>query len=331
MAHDPLELIPLGLAAADAPLPPPPPPPRSGRTLTITSGTTIQTIPGSLDDVADATTVSCWLEEADGFETPETAWLSTAGPRQQGETDLDFRLKPRTIQLALGFMGRDDIDLETKRQTLLRLFKPQTRPLQLRVDLPDGAARQIDCRPLGKPGVSRFGRYQRLVVSLRAADPLWYDPIPWSVAYMLGGSAGWTVPMLVPLNVGASALNVAQTLFSAGDFREQPIVTIYGPITSPVITNVTTGQKLDLTGTTLGTGVIYEIDTRYGAGTVIEDPAGARINRIDRLSDDSDLTGFAIESDPDAPGGANLLLVTGSATTSATQIILRGFQRYTGV
>jgi hypothetical protein len=77
-----------------------------------------------------------------------------------------------------------------------------------------------------------------------------------------------------------------------------------GPITSPVITNAITGDKLDFTGTTIVGGASYTIDCRYGQKTVV-DSAGA--NQISKLTSDSDLSTFCLLPDPDAPGGANTL------------------------
>ena len=57
---------------------------------------------------------------------------------------------------------------------------------------------------------------------------------------------------------GTGSLSVSP----GGTADTYPVITIHGAITNPVITNTLTGEKLDFTGTTLGTTTAYVIDCK---------------------------------------------------------------------
>lgn len=58
-----------------------------------------------------------------------------------------------------------------------------------------------------------------------------------------------------PVVYGASLLSVQQDAINGGDLPVYPIgMTVYGPITNPKITNVTTGEYLEFSDTTLSSG-----------------------------------------------------------------------------
>lgn len=122
------------------------------------------------------------LESAQGLAMPSVRRLTERGPRQDGDTDLGYRLEPRTITLALNFYADTYAALDGHRDTLATIFKPaRGYDIKLRVTRDDGAVRQIDCHTVGPVDVrlvreERPGKLHRAVVQLRAADPTWYDP-----------------------------------------------------------------------------------------------------------------------------------------------------------
>lgn len=273
----------------------------------------------------------CWVEEIDDAGMAPVKRLTQRGPQQHGDTDIGFRLEPRTFSLVLG-MNVTPSTLYTQRAALLALFKPRTSALALKWVLPDAAVRQIDCHYAGQLALKRdgwMGSYQPVAVVLRAADPLFYDPTQQVSDFVLGGGgAAFVVPIVVPMAVGASTLNETKEVIYPGTFRDFPRVTIAGPITDAVITNLTTGDKLDFTGYTLGTGYSLTVDCRFGHKTVLRNDG---TNLIDKLTDDSDLATFCLEAAPDAPEGANLINVVGTTVTAATSVSLAWFNRYIGL
>jgi hypothetical protein len=174
-----------------------------------------------------------------------------------------------------------------------------------------------------------MGYSQLAVVELRAADPTFYDPT--ALGYTFGvnaGTLGWAYPITFPEGFGSSTVNQTRAITYNGTWRTYPVVLIKGPITNPVITNTTTGDKLDFTGTTVNSGTTYTIDCRPGVKSVL-DQAGA--SQIAALTDDSDLATFSLEADPEAPGGINTITVTGSAANATTEVYLQYYERYIGI
>jgi hypothetical protein len=273
-----------------------------------------------------------WLEAEQGVGMTPVQRESQQGPLQNGATDLGHRLRPRTLTLVFGLAGRTLAQTYERRDALLALFAPSDAPLQLRWSLPNGATRQLDCHYTGDfdyASRDRMGRHQRTAITLRADDPTFYDPAGASVSFELAASDdAFDIPLAIPWAVGSSIIDQAATVRYPGTWRASPRITIIGPITDPVIRNVTTGEKLDFTGVSLSAGQSYIIDTSYGVATVIDQDG---VDRTALLSDDSDLTTFHLASRADVPDGANDLLATGTAATSTTQIFIAYNARYVGL
>lgn len=268
-----------------------------------------------------------------GFGLPPLERLLESGPLQDGATDLGFRLKPRVLNLILTMTDSDEAGYFAKRRFMGRLLKPRTTPIYLRFTYPDGTAFQIDTfyqEGYSLNSADGFGPYgHKLPLSLLAPNPLWYNPEQQVFLYGVGaGSGGFTFPLSFPVSFGGSTVNQTQTITYDGDYQTSPIIEIYGPITNPVITNLTTGEVLDFTGTTIGAGDYYTVDTRYGNIAVTEDDG---TNRIDKLVGNSNLSGFKLLADPDAPNGLNDIQVTGTSANANTQIYIRYYEQYLAV
>ncbi|HRF47003.1 MAG TPA: phage tail family protein [Anaerolineales bacterium] len=285
---------------------------------------------GVATDVSDAVE---WLRGGDdGFGLPDIEPLVEVGPNQDGSTDKGFRLKSRVINLALnGFPAARGAEYWDFRERWLKLVKPTDVRTVLRVTA-GSWVREIVVKTIGGSKLARK-QGQGLVVSdgvqLMAHDPTWYDPA--GVALSFAGGAGGTgtpVPLIVPMTVGASDVNVSVPHGYQGTWRAFPVVRITGPVTNAVVLNTTTGMKLDFTGYTIPAGEWIEVDCAYDKKTVV-DQAGA--NQISRLTSDSDLVGFAFEADPEAPDGINVIQVTGSAASAATKIDITYLNRYIGI
>ena len=286
----------------------------------IRSGTTYP-----LDDG----TYSLFLGD-DGWGMAPTNRINSRGPLQHGVTDLGFRLAPRVATLFLFIQGFSRQDLYDKRDALLRLFSADNSPVQILWSLDED--RQIDAhfmRGMDMGSGSRPGFNQRLAITFQCPDPTFYDPASKGLTFALGGgSDSLTIPLAVPMFVGASTLDSLTPITYNGSWRTYPhLIRITGPITNAIITNETTGEKLDFTGLTIAGGEYYDIDLRYGIKTVTEDDG---TNRIDKLTDDSDLASWHIAADPEALGGANSIRVTGSSVTESTSVEISYFERFIG-
>jgi len=271
----------------------------------------------------------CYKLGDDGWGAAQVSRITERGPQQHGETDHGYRLQPRVANLILGVSGTSLSNLYAKRNDIIALFGPDDS-LILRWDDLD---RQIDVYFVGNltmPSSEREGFFQTVAVTLRAPDPTFYTPTRHLVSFGLGGGGGaFTVPMPVPHAVGASTLDETVGIEYDGSWLDYPVIRITGPITDPKITNVSTGDVLDFTGTTVSAGDWYEIDTRYGYKTVVDD---ASVNKIADLTEDSDLATFHIRMDSsEVPGGNNSIKVEGSAISTATKVELWYYERYLGI
>jgi hypothetical protein len=268
----------------------------------------------------------------DGFGMAPVARLSQRSPLQHGSSDVGFHLEERRVDLVIMPWAVDEEGYYDAREQLLEIFKPGDDPILLRYSFPTGRVRQIDTHFDGGMlfGTSeRQGLAHRAVISLVAPDPTWYDPSQLSQVFALGGGGGaFAVPLTVPVAVGASTIDQTTVVAYVGSWRSEPTVRIVGPITNAIITNLTTDEKLDFTGTTIAAGDYYEIDTRFGYKTV-KDAAGA--NKISKLTSDSDLATFHLAPDPEAADGENAIRVTGTSANAATSVTLYWLSRYIGI
>ncbi len=281
---------------------------------------------GMLVSITDA--LNYGVLEIDGFGMSPTRRLTQQGPMQHGETDVGFRLQKRLITMLIRGLGTDEASYWQARANLLALFAPSTSntPVQLRLSYPPGQVRQIDCffnTHLPLPTKTRWGFQQEDTIELVAPDPTWYDPNQVSVPFgqAIGGT-GMAVPLVIPFTLAGSTMNQSILVNNAGSFITYPIITIVGPISNCVITNQTTGEKLDFTPNTIAGGVTYTVDCRYGQKTITDQ---ASANKIATLTQASDLATFHLE-----PGG-NSFLVNGSGIASPAQVLLRFYARYIGV
>lgn len=109
-----------------------------------------------------------------------------------------------------------------------------------------------------------------------------------------------------------------------GDLPEAPVLSIRGPVSSPSITNLTTGMALDFGTIIIGAGTTYIIDTRYG----LQDVLVGTVSHYNELTKESDLGEFRLVPAPIATGGTNVLYLNGTAMGTATQFAISYYNRY---
>lgn len=152
----------------------------------------------------------------------------------------------------------------------------------------------------------------------------WTPAITHGVIYNTFLSISKRTALISAMNGGYAA---SKTITYTGSFRAFPVITILGPITDPVLTNVSTGEDLDFTGITISGGDSYTIDCRFGYKTV-KNAAGT--NKIADLSSGSDLATFHLGADPEVSDGNNAFTLTGTGTDSNTQVTVAYYERFVG-
>lgn len=288
-------------------------------------------------------------ELVDGLGLPPLHRFTQRGPQQHGATNRDFRLDPRSLTLIGSFTRNCPADVWAARRRLLDIFKPSNIPVQLRWDLSDGTSRQLDTfiegeltLPFGAVSGQGGGQdrqtliglsggvQQRTAIQVIAEDPTLYDPtlVTVTIPNTTFGT-GMTVPLPVPFSIGSSVMSGAQVITYLGDWLTYPTIRLTGPMTDPIVTNTTTGEVLNFTGTTIAIGEYLDIDLSYGAKTV-RDSNG--VNQIAALVSTSDLGTWHLAAGSDASSSlANTITITASATSSVSAVRLTFYTRYLGI
>ena len=273
------------------------------------------------------------IEGEDGLGMPDLHRLEERGPFQNGSTDRGYRLDPRHPAYVFGISAWTRSQLWDRRQELLRIFRP-SRLIIMKHVLDNNDIRYLDCLYTGGMNMPakdrRAGVFQKVAIALVANDPTFYDPDGQSVTFTLGGGGDtWPFPWEIPWGVGASTVDLSANLQYDGDVATFPsIIRITGPIDDAVITNVSTGEKLDFTGASIAGGDYYDIDLRYGLKTIV-DASGNDV--LSDLTSDSDLATWHLAADDEVTGGINNIRVQGDNITASAKVEINYYNRYGGI
>jgi hypothetical protein len=254
--------------------------------------------------------------------------IAERGAQQHGDTDLGYLLRPRFFGLLLQIKAADASEFWDQREALISYFAPYNNPI-LKLSLKNGKVRQIACYHVGDLAMpddsdDSLAFVQKLGIQLKAPDPTLYDPVAQAVSFGLaGGGDAFVIPTEIPTGIGASTLDQTTVIANNGNWLAYPhLMRITGPFANTVITNNTTDEKLDFTGTTIAGGDYYDIDLRPGRKSVV-DSSGA--NQVADLTDDSDLGTWHL-----MPGN-NSISVTGTSVTETTEVEISFFEHFLGV
>ncbi len=280
--------------------------------------------------------VGRWVMSQSGWGTPPLEYQTERGPFQHGESVRDYFLRPRIIQLLIRqqFCAREDY--WTGRAALLNAVRPNrqalpggVQPGMLRLTLPDGSRRSLDCylqegprfEPRSLTGWDEWAFQE--VLRFVAYNPVIYDPTVETATFTTDPNL--VFPITFPIIFGGIAGELDVTY--AGTWQEYPTITITGPAESPRILNQTTGETLALDYDVAG-GEVVTINLHDGYKTVTN---AAGTNLIGTVTPESDLGTFHLAPDPEAPGGVNSLLVTATATNVYSSIVLSWHRHYFGI
>jgi hypothetical protein len=157
----------------------------------------------------------------------------------------------------------------------------------------------------------------------------WVPDLTYAAIYNISLSNSQRAALISAIEIDEAAIfSASKTIVYGGSWRAYPVVTIVGPITDPVLTNATTGQKLDFTGITIASENTYIIDCRYGYKTV-KNAAG--VNKLADLTSDSDLAEFHIAPSGEVNAGNNAFTLTGTLTDANTQVTIAYNERFIGI
>lgn len=266
-----------------------------------------------------------------GFGMAPLHRITQRGPMQMGDTDDDFRLDPRILQLPLIVNCYTISEYYYAREQLLSIFSPSNVTGIITVTYPDGTQRAINTKVLG--GLTfdyqpSDGYMLRTVIQLRADDPTWYDPTP-QVVSISSAVAGTTmpIPLLIPFTLGTSTINTTATITNSGNWITYPVITATGSITNFSIVNNTTGLQIVTSGT-IPAGRVWTFNLLYGYKTVYDDLG---VNQISTVTTASQLATFALVSAPTAIAGVNTLTLSSTAAGAGSSVTITYYTRYIGI
>lgn len=269
--------------------------------------------------------------QEDGLGMPPIEYVTERGPFQHGDTVKDYFLRPRVIQVILRQGGCSRLEYWNIRARLLDAVRPGRGPAIappmpgiFRKYLANGAVREwlvYTSEGPGFPARSDEAWDQwaiQDVVRFTAYDPIARDPRTVSATFATTGASG-TFPITFPYTFIAGS-GGQQTINYAGTFITYPTIFIAGPTTSPLITNITTGEHIQFTFT-LAAGEYATADLSYGHKTVTKSDGS---NLIGYVSSDSNLATFHLNP------GTNVVQVLATGTSVASSVILTWYNRYIG-
>lgn len=98
-------------------------------------------------------------------------------------------------------------------------------------------------------------------IPLVGPDPRKYGVVPTSVTVNAApGNIGLIVPFTIPATLPAAPIAASATVSNPGNFETPSLITITGPLPSPAVTNITTGQTISYTQLVLGATDVLVID-----------------------------------------------------------------------
>lgn len=99
-------------------------------------------------------------------------------------------------------------------------------------------------RQEGDPIVDRRERWARFSISLVAPDPRRYGDETSSVTGLPITTGGLTLPINLPVTIGATTISGLLTLENAGNMATRPVMAVTGPCPPFTVTQVSTGRRL---------------------------------------------------------------------------------------
>lgn len=280
------------------------------------------------------------LVQIQGLAMPPLDHRTVRSPFQHGETYLGFSLRPRSVNVALHLRQCTRLELWQLRQDLISLINPLVGTLRIRAEFRDGSIYELhdvayDSQfDMGTDGMT--GPYtQNIGARFIAYDPVWWyypmhqtGPSLTVVTDLILGDVSPPSTAIFPITFGSVHIDETQNVINGGNWMAFPTFTLVGPLNRPLITNTTTGEKLELNYWIAG-GETVTITTAFGNKTVISSMAG---NLIGYLTTDSDLATFHLAPDPIVSGGVNVItFYAGYAVVGSSSINISWYDRFLGL
>ncbi len=267
---------------------------------------------------------------------PPINYIQDRGPFQHGVTVRDFRLNPRVITLEQFERGCERIDFYCHLANLIAAIRPNRSSTvkggKLLFIRPDNVEVEIGARILEGPTGDWDGEGSILPSDYReqlrffCEDPVWRLPTSASVTFSLSTSGSCLDDCLDFCLDNISLIGSSSIAYSGTWEGDQIDIVITGPLSTPIITNETTGQSIVL-NYQIATGEIVTISIQPNLVTVTNNLGVNLIGTVDNISD---LVTFSLVTIGNQTStGVNTISVIGTnGTGGVTQVTFTYFTRH---
>lgn len=200
-----------------------------------------------------------------GLEFPNVRFSPYDKPGEHGSILPSSFYSGRTITINGRISGNTPSQYLLNRRTLTNILRilltslNTPTPLLLQFLTLDGLSLQANCFLSKMPTLTdRSLNHGLFTIELFAEDPYLYDQNIQTNTINMPSGGGATYPVIYPVTYAAKT-GGQLTLNNAGDADTYPIITLYGPLTSPIINNVTLGTTF-VVNLTLNSGDVLVID-----------------------------------------------------------------------
>lgn len=254
------------------------------------------------------------------------------GPFQDGDTDIDFRLDPRVVNLPIVSPASSMDEAMRVRAKLMQIFTAGNDASQIYLTFQGDTTTQqriLDVRVSGGLTMDNDGQdfTVRGVVQLRAANPTWYQTydVPVTISAQLFGTPT-PYPKPYPVPYGSDTINKLTQITYDGTWPTYPVIQCIGPASN--LTMVDSLGHIIRFDDPISAGDTYTIDLKYGAKTVIDQNG---VNRFAALNIASDLVNWGLYPRPTVVDGINSISLSATGTDSNSQVLMYYDERYIGV
>lgn len=255
-----------------------------------------------------------------------TNFITRRGYKQNGQTEIDFLLQSRNITVELWQSG--ECDRQTywdNRKALHDFLRPNRNgPLTFTIRTPNGNLRSIVVRAdpgmVFPPQTNNNNWALQEQFDFIAFDPLFYNSAEAVLSLSAATQLQLIFPITFPITFGTSDEFLSSGVINyLGTWKSYPTITLDGPYTRAVITNVTTGVVIFMS-VAIGAGEQRIITLTPGAQSITDANGN---NKFSDLGVGTNLIDFALLPDPEVPDGEQeitIQLVDGVAGQSGASL-----------